>query len=81
MDARLQFEWSNENAKLLVKTLFDAGLLGSFNEDIVNRDDATYDVSLAIKLTNKRKARKKKIGRVENFIKGGNDAKETTDRR
>lgn len=60
MDARLQFAWSNDKAKDLVTALHHQGFLGKDNDDVVNRDDANYEVSLSVKLTNKRKARKKK---------------------
>ncbi len=59
MDARLQFEWSNEKAKNLVKMISEVGYFGPGNEDIVGRDDADYEVTLSVKLKHKRKPRKK----------------------
>jgi hypothetical protein len=60
MDARLQFEWSNEKARELVTVIGGAGFFGTGNEDIVDRDDAEYRVTLSVKLTHKRKSRSKK---------------------
>lgn len=60
MDARLQFEFSNDKAKSIVKILFDNAYLGTGNSDIVNRDDAEYAVTLSVNLKHKRKSRKKK---------------------
>ncbi len=60
MDARLQFEWNNNKAKNIVKVIAGAGFFGPSNEDIVDRDDAEYEVSLTVRLKHKRKTRKKK---------------------
>lgn len=60
MDARLQFEWSNEKARELVTVIGGAGFFGAGNEDIVDRDDAEYQVTLSVKLSHKRKSRAKK---------------------
>lgn len=66
MDARLQFEWIDDTAKNLVKILFDNGLLGTGNADMVDRDDAEYVVSLSVKLKHKRKSRSLKNHKMEN---------------
>ena len=59
MDARLQFEWSNDRARDLVSAVHKAGFFGPGNEDLIDRDDADYEISLTIKLSHKRKSRKK----------------------
>lgn len=61
MDARLVFEWSGEKAKNLVSDLSNKGHFGPGNDDIVNRDDAEYEVSLTVRLKHKR-VRKKSNG-------------------
>ena len=61
MDARLQFEWSNDKAKMFVDHIQNAGFLGQSYDDIANRDDATYEVSLQVTLKHKRKTRKKSV--------------------
>lgn len=60
MDARMCFEWSNERAKNLVTAIHKAGFFGPGFEDIVDREDADYEVSLTVRLTHRRKSRSKK---------------------
>ena len=59
MDARLQFEWNGEKAKEFVSAIFEKGFFPG-NEDIVDRTDADYEITLMVKLKHKRKSRKKK---------------------
>ncbi len=60
MDARLQFEWNGDKAKNVVASLFRDKHLAEELNDIVERDDAEYEVGLVVKLRHKRKSRKKK---------------------
>lgn len=62
MDARMQFEWSGEKAKKLIKAIEQAQLLGPDMADIVDRDDADYEIRLSVTLKHKRKSRKKSNG-------------------
>ena len=59
MDARLQFEWNGEKAKEFVSAVFEKGFFPG-NEDIVDRADSDYEITLYIKLKQKRKPRKLK---------------------
>lgn len=62
MDARLQFEWNGDKAKNVVASLFRDKHLADEMSDIVDRDDAEYEVTVSVRLKHKRKSRKKSVG-------------------
>ncbi len=62
MDARLQFEWNGEKARdCVAKILGDNNLVPDQTYgEMIDRDDADYEVKLSVMLKHKRKTRKDK---------------------
>lgn len=72
MDARLFFQWNGETAEKFVKFMREQEFLDASMDDIVGRVDADYEIGCSVKLTHKRKPRKKKDADLDPHSGQGN---------